>query len=453
MGDNKDRYIQEYMIHASNMAAAADTKKKTKQQPPSCYYSREGYWNYELCLYDRIRQYHGPKNKRDPQIKLGDFVAYIDVSKILQNDESYAYLYLKDVYDLSLFKDSEKYFAHLLYVGGDGNRKSLVSIRCNNAASTKKKAKDGIIKISEPKVYHYHFTFVYNAVCDYKAWLQREYGIYDDGANQKNEIGTKPFVDSAISDTTSSEQLLFDKNIDPNSDDVSLLLSPLLDFAENNKCLLLKQGWWTVEFCYGKFIRQIHLEPKKRSNKRNQISNSLTEWDIKQEHVIGTWKKEQIINKDSFVLHKNEADPKRTYASIVYDDGDECDLSRKPRKTEIQFRCGLNMEHSELIKSREDPSCEYIAQVDTPLLCHHPDFKIPSAPSREIVCYPFDEKEFVDDASAMKQVADIQSESDAILRMVSNAARFKHEEKMKEKEEKEKDVENIESIQEQKTEL
>ena len=451
--DNRDRYIQEYMIHASNLEASDTKKKRSKHKRSSCYYSREGYWNYELCLYDRIRQYHGPKHKRDPQMKLGDFAAYIDASKILTNDANYPYLYLKDIYDSSLFEDTEKYFAHLLYIGGDGNRESLVSIQCSTTAASAKLAKDGIIKIAEPKVHHYHFEFIYNAVCDYRTWLQREYGIYVDGLNAL----AKPFVPSAIDESaTSSEQLLYDRNIDPNSDDVSLLLSPLLDLAQNNKCLLLKQGWWTVEFCYGKFIRQIHLEPKKQKNKEGQIVNSVSEWDIKQEHVIGRWPTTQVIAKDSFVIHKNEDDPKRTYASIVYDDGDECDLSRKPRKSEIQFRCGLNIEHSELIKSREDPSCEYIAQVDTPLLCHHPDFKIPSAPSREIVCYPFDEKEFVDDASAMKQAADIQSESDAILKMVRNAARFKHEEKMRQTEQEVvgdgDDDDKIDSLQ-QKTEL
>merc|ERR1712154_435697 len=127
--------------------------------------------------------------------------------------------------------------------------------------------------------------------------------------------------------------------------------------------------------------------------------------DIKSEHIIGKWLdiKNNPITKESYTIHKNANDPKRTYASIIYGNGDECDLNEVPRKTEIQFRCGLNMEHLELVKSREDPSCAYIAQIETPLLCKHPDFKIPSAPSYEILCYPFDEKEFVEPASAMKQ--------------------------------------------------
>ena len=142
------------------------------------------------------------------------------------------------------------------------------------------------------------------------------------------------------------------------------------------------------------------------------------------QHVIGKWEESEPITADSFVIHQNGNDPARTYASIVYTNGDECDLTKVPRKTEIQFRCGLNRENSELVKSREDPSCEYIAQVETPLLCGHPDFKIPTAPNYEIVCYPFESHEFVEPASAMKAVADIASETDSILNMVTNAAKY-----------------------------
>jgi len=222
----------------------------------------------------------------------------------------------------------------------------------------------------------------------------------------------------------SSSSQLTRRGIDPNSDDVSLLLSPLLDLAKENRCLLLKQGWWTVEFCYGRFIRQIHLEAKKGKNKQGQIVQSLTEWDIKQEHVIGQWDERERITAESFVVHKNGNDPARTYASIVYSNGDECDLTKEPRKTEIQFRCGLNRDTSELVKSREDPSCEYTAQIETPLLCGHPDFKIPTAPNYEIVCYPFESEEFRNPASSMKAVADIEAETDSILNLIINAGDY-----------------------------
>ena len=447
--ENRDRYIQELIVQASNSAKVTNKKKQKKIKKPHspCYYSREGYWNYELCLYDKIMQFHGNKNKRNPNIALGEFSGYIDISRILMNDESYSYLYLKDIYGIKLFENTDKNFVHLLYTKGEAKREALVTIQCSKAYG--KKTKDGIIKISEPKIHHYHFTFIYKQVCEYEGWLKREYNIYDDDYYDEYEevMEGNTFIDDTSYDT-SSIQLLAKKNIDPNSDDISLLLSPLLDLAEENRCLLLKQGWWTVEFCYGEFIRQIHLEAKKQKNKKGQIVTSLTEWDIKQEHYIGKWDDKKEITKNSFTIHKNANDPARTYASILYDNGDTCDLTKEPRKTEIQFRCGLNIEHSELIKSREDPSCEYIAQVETPLLCGHPDFKIPSAPSYEIVCYPFDEKEFVDDASSMKQAADIQSESDSILRMITTVARAKYEneKKVDNKQEKEDDEQDVELI-------
>eukprot|EP01084_Bolivina_argentea_P152888 266615_1 len=406
--DNRDRYLQEL----------------SKNRHP-CYYSREGYWNYELCLYGKITQYHGTKKKRNPNIKLGDFATYVDVSKILMNDKHYALHYLIDIYGLALFENTEKNFVHLLYNDGEAKRESLVTIQCSKAYS--KRSKDRIITIDEPRVHRYHFTVIYKAVCDYEQWLRLEYGIYKKGYEEELGVPLEG-VDSNIrhSEALSTAMLLSERNIDPNSDDVSLLLSPLLDAAKDKGCLLLEQGWWTVEFCYGQFIRQVHLEAKKEKNKKGQMVHTL-KWDVKQEHVIGRWDAAKDITKENYMIHKNEMHPQRTYASMVYGGGDQCDLNKKPRWTEIQFKCGANKHQSELVKSREDPSCQYIAVVETPLLCGHPDFKIPTAPKREIVCYPFDETEFVKEASSMKQVADAEVEMDDILRMVTSAVQHKYQ--------------------------
>merc|ERR1711933_546316 len=182
----------------------------------------------------RIRQFHGNKNKGNPNIKLGDFATYVDISKILMNDESYPYLYLKDIYGIPLFENTEKNFVHLLYIGGEAKRESLVTIQCSKAYG--KKTKDGIIKINEPKIHHYHFIFIYKAVCEYTNWLQREYNIYNEDYDENIILDEtdNTFINNAIYDDTSSDQLLSKMNIDPNSDDISLLLSPLFDLAKEN---------------------------------------------------------------------------------------------------------------------------------------------------------------------------------------------------------------------------
>eukprot|EP01084_Bolivina_argentea_P214882 364756_1 len=179
--ENRDRYIQEIIAYNKNSNNNNNNKKNKKiikkRLNNNCFFSREGYWNYELCLYDKIRQFHGNKNKRNPNIKLGDFNTYIDVSKILMNDINYPYLYLKDIYGIKLFENTEKHFIHLLYTDGQDKRESIVSVQCSQTYG--KRTKDGIIKISEPKIHKYHFTIIYKAVCEYINWLQKEYNIYD----------------------------------------------------------------------------------------------------------------------------------------------------------------------------------------------------------------------------------------------------------------------------------
>eukprot|EP01084_Bolivina_argentea_P188136 323945_1 len=172
-----------------------------------------------------------------------------------------------------------------------------------------------------------------------------------DAPHKKSE--SEAYAVNVYSDgVASSIESLTAKHINPNSDDVSLLLSPLLHLARENRCLLLKKGWWTVKFCYGMFIGQMHLE------------QMHSEWDIQEEHMIGRWNESQLITKEAFTIHRNEIDAHRTYASIVYDNGDTCDSNERPRDTEIQFTCGLNTDRSGLIASREHPACHYIAQVE-----------------------------------------------------------------------------------------
>mmetsp|Transcript_12532 Transcript_12532/g.18943 ORF Transcript_12532/g.18943 Transcript_12532/m.18943 type:complete len:629 (+) Transcript_12532:43-1929(+) len=461
--ENRNRFLEEIISHQS---PKKNTHSNLKPQPPSkpqnvCFYSRDGYWSYEVCLFAQIAQFHGSKKKRNPNLSVGSYATFIDVTKLLMKDEHYPYLYLSDIYGTQLFE--ERNFIHLWYDGGDGKRQSLVSVQCTNAYGARRK--DGILRVTEPKIHHYHFIVLYAPICDYEAWLRREYNLappsstansgVDGGGDNVNAASTanRQLSTNLVTNrySATAEQLLSDLNIDAHSDDVSLLLSPLLHNAQRQHCLMLKQGWWTVEFCYGQFIRQIHVEAKRSQNQQGQVVQSLTEWEVKQEHVVGRWPHDKVVDKSSFIIHKHAEDPRRTYASIVYHNGDDCDLTHEPRSTQIQFRCAPHLEHSQLVKSREDPSCHYIAQVDTPLLCQHPDFRIPTAPSLEIVCYPLNETEFVHAASMMKAAVDIQRETDPILDIVTKTAHSKYAQMMK----KEKtDLETTEiQTQKSKTEL
>lgn len=169
-----------------------------------------------------------------------------------------------------------------------------------------------------------------------------------------------------------------------------------------------------VEFCYGAHVRQVHYETEQMiKNKEQVVKRTLT-----QVNVLGLWFGEVVNESYSIVIHEN--DNSRTYAKMLYSGGDFCEVSKKERKSEIQFRCGTSSEYSMIISSREDPSCEYIVQIETPLLCQHPAFEIAIAPSLEIVCYPL----IIDDwqASDMKMVADVQAEYDEIVKIVNNAA-------------------------------
>ena len=57
--------------------------------------------------------------------------------------------------------------------------------------------------------------------------------------------------------------------------------------------------------------------------------------------------------------------------SHVYAEGEECNLTGRPRRTEARFTCGADLS----LAVKEEASCEYLVTLSTPLLCTHPAFQ------------------------------------------------------------------------------
>ncbi|KAI9144356.1 hypothetical protein BKA69DRAFT_1057084 [Paraphysoderma sedebokerense] len=62
----------------------------------------------------------------------------------------------------------------------------------------------------------------------------------------------------------------------------------------------------------------------------------------------------------------------KKYLSIKYVGGTTCDLTGRPRATEVQYHCSQSKEYISAIQ--ETSICNYLAIVHTPRLCHPPFF-------------------------------------------------------------------------------
>lgn len=128
-------------------------------------------------------------------------------------------------------------------------------------------------------------------------------------------------------------------------------------------CFLRQEGWWSYEFCYQKKLRQLHLEDDK----------------VVQEFVLGVYDPEataafnENLSDISTLKDPRSKDASQRYHAHQYTNGTVCDLTNKPRETEVRFVCS---EPRAMISSiTEISTCKYALTVQCPQLCKHPLFQ------------------------------------------------------------------------------
>ncbi|XP_029634072.1 protein OS-9 isoform X2 [Octopus sinensis] len=151
------------------------------------------------------------------------------------------------------------------------------------------------------------------------------------------------------------------------------LLKPLA----NKSCLYKTKDWWTYEFCYGKYIRQYHLEGNPIENPPQQYTYlGYFESEYKWENRTN----EEIILRNKHLQNR--------YHSQWYVNGSRCDLSGKNRRTEVRFMC--EKDTIDYVGRIDEPeTCVYMLTVYTSIICHHPYLK-PPTPNKPvpIICNP-----------------------------------------------------------------
>lgn len=142
--------------------------------------------------------------------------------------------------------------------------------------------------------------------------------------------------------------------------DVETLLKPL----ETAPCIFKTKDWWTYEICYNREIKQYHVE---------------------NDRPVGAV---MVLGVHSPELDNWEAS-NRTYQPQYYTNGSNCDLTSRPRQTELRFVCNEAATVEFIGDIFEPQSCEYTIVVHTARLCSVPWLR-PEAEStpRPIQCNP-----------------------------------------------------------------
>ncbi|XP_066522332.1 protein OS-9 isoform X2 [Hoplias malabaricus] len=152
-----------------------------------------------------------------------------------------------------------------------------------------------------------------------------------------------------------------------NGPGVPELLKPM----QTAPCLVKTKDWWTYEFCYGKHIKQYHLEDSEIKGDVLFLGYFESEFDWTNETAKAT--KQHKLKR---------------YHSQSYVNGSKCDLNGSPRETEVRFVCEEGS--SDFIARVDEPqSCRYVLTIHTSRTCQHPLLRPPSsAKPQSIVCQP-----------------------------------------------------------------
>ncbi|XP_077483646.1 uncharacterized protein LOC144093812 isoform X1 [Amblyomma americanum] len=146
----------------------------------------------------------------------------------------------------------------------------------------------------------------------------------------------------------------------------------LLEPLRSLPCLTKTKNWWTYEICYGKSIKQFHVE------------NGKPEGAI---IFLGLYESDFDWNNETNLEQFNKTGQQK-YHSQIYSHGSKCDITGVPRKAEVRYYC--DEESTDYVDSVEEPeTCSYVFTVHTSRVCAFPPLKriSPSKP-HTISCSP-----------------------------------------------------------------
>lgn len=133
-------------------------------------------------------------------------------------------------------------------------------------------------------------------------------------------------------------------------------ISQVQNFLEGKNCLTGGTGWWKYEFCYGKYVRQFHVD----------------KFGSKTSILLGVF--DEKAHKD-FLLQHPEKRPKpkaqRKQITHFYNSGSTCDKTGQQRQTEVVLKCLENAPSRSTVSLYllEPKVCSYILGVESPLIC------------------------------------------------------------------------------------
>ncbi|XP_014229640.1 endoplasmic reticulum lectin 1 [Trichogramma pretiosum] len=370
----------------------------------TCSYSLESYWTYELCHGNYVKQYHEERDGKKIKIQKYD-LGKIDQAQIKK---------LSAKYDELAKNPNRK--AEIPVKKIDGINMPYVEIEMTDGTMCDLNDKPRSIKVLYVCYQHGKqeiYSIKETATCEYETIVltpllcgHPDYRAHDSGENtincrpkdnapkkprslmaleaESSKLRNKKYTDEKPQKVyaiihvdkdgqdgqpqvrveihpldTASKHYNLDTSLNPLLEQGNIIAKSgtIENFLSGKNCLNGGNGWWKYEFCYGRSVRQYHIE-----STGSKVVVNLGLFD-KEKHI-------EWINANPNKKPKPLA--QRKELSHFYGSGTTCDKTGKPRQTEVKFKCVTNPAGSQSSVSLyllEPNTCEYVLGVESPLIC------------------------------------------------------------------------------------
>lgn len=184
--------------------------------------------------------------------------------------------------------------------------------------------------------------------------------------------------------------------------------STIVAAALASTCQVRHEDWWTYEFCFGRHVRQFHVDGGGVAAVKDAAG--VPAGDVTDEFLLGVANATASTVVDDAPATDPAAPPAQaTYVAAVYGGGAPCDLTGGQRAAEVRFVCpgdGTSPTDAApgapaatgaagapvLLSAREPATCSYVVTVGVPALCGHAAFRRVEPPTATIVCRPKEER-------------------------------------------------------------
>lgn len=132
--------------------------------------------------------------------------------------------------------------------------------------------------------------------------------------------------------------------------------SQIISFLEGKNCLTGGTGWWKYEFCYGKYVKQFHVD----------------KFGSKTSILLGMF--DETAHKEFLTQHpekRPKPEAQRKQINHFYNGGSTCDKTGQQRQTEVVLKCLENAPSKTTVSLYllEPKVCSYVLGVESPLIC------------------------------------------------------------------------------------